>query len=424
MDNNTLNFFYVAKVFGSFFLRFWWIILPTAFYYVFKFLWFDYIAGYSADSFIAGKEFTMLEIIPPREIERGPKIMESFYTGISATLSNPDNVKIYIEGALFPDRFSMELVSEEGKVHFYIRTETKHKNLVEAQIYAQYPGAEIIAVKDYCDKLPKIVPNKNWDIWGADFEFIKEDAYPLKTYDKFEESITGEMIDPLTTLLETMGTLGPGQHVWLQFVIQPLSEKWSKEPAQQAVHDKITGRATAPTKGHWDHLMDVLFSLGPALFNKVEFGKTESKEQQPLEARLTPAEKDTLKDVEEKLGRNCFKTKMRLILIGRRETFDKAKVAAVIGAIKQFNNIHANQVKPEDMTKTYANVIHIESRSDFRKRKLYGRYRGRNMDGPTIILSSKELATIFHLPDMGVKSPSVPRVSSRLGSAPPNLPIE
>jgi hypothetical protein len=170
--------------------------------------------------------------------------------------------------------------------------------------------------------------------------------------------------------------------------------------------------------------MDVLFSLGPALFNKVEFGKTEAKEQQPLEARLTPAEKDTLKDVEEKLGRNCFKTKMRLILIGRRETFDKAKVAAVIGAIKQFNNIHANQVKPEDMTKTYANVIHIESRSDFRKRKLYGRYRGRNMDGPTIILSSKELATIFHLPDMGVKSPSVPRVSSRLGSAPPNLPIE
>lgn len=422
--DNTLNFFHAAQVFGDFFLRFWWIILPAAFYYVFKFLWFDYVAGYSVNSFVAGKKFVLLELIPPREIERGPKIMESFYTGISATLSNPDKLSVYMKGALFPDRFSLELTSEEGKVHFYIRTETKHRNLIEAQIYAQYPGAEVNEVPDYCNSSPRIIPNKNWDLWGVDFEFVKEDAYPLRTYDKFEESITGEMIDPSAAFLETLGTFGPGQSAWLQFVLQPLPEKWSKEPAQKAVHDKITGRMASPSKGLWDHLMDVFFNLFTALSQSVEFKAAAVKEQLPLEARLTPAEKDTLKSVEEKLGRNCFKTKMRLLLIGRKETFDRSKIAAIVGAIKQFNDIHANQVKPEDLTKTYANVFRVEARADFRKRKIYGRYKGRSMDGPTIVLSVKELATLFHLPDTGVKSPAISRVSSRLGSAPSNLPIE
>jgi hypothetical protein len=83
-----------------------------------------------------------------------------------------------------------------------------------------------------------------------------------------------------------------------------------------------------------------------------------------------------------------------------------------------------NQVKPEDVSKTYGKIFLTKPRADFRKRKIYDRYRNRNMDGTNIVLSTKELATMFHFPDMGVKSPSVSRTAGRLGSAPGNLPIE
>lgn len=409
--------------FGDFFYHSWWIILPPAFYYIFNVLWMDFAGFYSENSWHQNKKYTMLEIIPPREIERGPKIMEAFYTGLSGVLTTFDSFRKYLNGALYHDRFSLELVSEEGKIHFYIRTETGNRNLVEAQIYAQYPDAEILEVEDYYNKFPKIIPSKNWEMWGSDFEFVLANAYSLKTYDKFEESVTGEMLDPMAALIETMGVLGPGQHCWIQFVLQPLPEPWKKEKAQQAVMDKITGREAAPQKGIWDDLTDVFFNLWSGLFGPVEFAKAEKKEQAPLEFRLTPQEKETLKAVEEKLGRNCFKTKMRFVVLGKREVFSGIKYGAIIGAIKQFNDIHMNQIKPEDITKTYGKIFGKKPRGDFRKRKLYDRYRKRNMDGPIMVLCTKELATIFHFPDIGVKSPSVPRVASKLGSAPSNLPI-
>jgi hypothetical protein len=176
--------------------------------------------------------------------------------------------------------------------------------------------------------------------------------------------------------------------------------------------------------GPIDHLLDVFSNITKGLFGPVEFATAEKKEQAPLEFRLTPVEKETLKAVEEKLGRNCFRTKIRFILLGKRENFDKSKLPAFIGTIKQFSDINMNQIKPEDITKTYGKIFFIKRMETFRKRKIWARYKTRNMDGPKMVFSTKELATLFHFPDMGVKSPAVPRTSSKLGSAPPNLPIQ
>ncbi|HLD34432.1 MAG TPA: hypothetical protein VJB62_01065, partial [Patescibacteria group bacterium] len=57
------------------------------------------------------------------------------------------------------------------------------------------------------------------------------------------------------------------------------------------------------------------------------------------------------------------------------------------------------------------------------QRKIYNRYRNRNMDGALMVFSTKELATLYHFPDMGVKSPAIIRTESKLGAAPANLPV-
>jgi hypothetical protein len=392
-------------------------------YYIFEVIWLDFSRFRSANSHFSKLKWTMLEIIPPQEIERGPKTIESLYSAISGSLST---ITVFDEYALgkFDDRFSFEIVGEEGKVHFYIRAQVKYRSMIESQIYAKYPDAEIIEVPDYTAHFPIVIPNKNWDLWGADFQFNAPNSYPFKTYDKFEESVTGEMIDPLASVVEILGQLPPGQHLWFQLVMSPLREEWKLDKSHKKIMDKLTGRGAGESKGILGHLADVFANLIGGLLGPVEFGAAEKKEQAPLEFRLTPVEKDVLKGVEEKLGQSGFLMKMRMVYLGTRDNFSKSYLSFFIGAMKQYMELNMNSFKPESISKTYGYYIGRKWRLAFRKRKIYKRYKERNMDGVKLIFSTKEMATLFHLPDMHVRSPAMSRVASKLGSAPPNLPIE
>lgn len=424
--DSSVSIFDILNSFASVFASFWWIILPWPFWYIFKIIWFDYVAFYSDDSWNSRYRWTMLEVIPPRDIERGPKPMETFYAGLTGVMTTHSNFDVWLNGAFRQDYFGLELVGEEGNVHYYIRLLKQYRNLIEAQIYAQYSDAQILEVEDYYDKFPKVIPNKNWDLWGTDFQFVqKDDYYPMKTYDQFEESVTGEMIDPMAALVEVMGALGPGQHIWLQYVIVPVPEPDSVSGGK-ALADKLKGKPVTESGGRLLHdLSDVISNLFAGLFGPPEFKElAKKKEEQPLDTRLSPIERDVLKAVEENLGKNFFRTKMRLIVLGKRDVFDKTFVSAFIGAIKQFNDMNMNSVKPQDISKTYANTFFKEKISSFRKRKIYDRYRKRNMDGTNIMLSTKELATMFHFPDISVKSHAITQTTSKLGVAPSNLPIE
>lgn len=416
-DTNLILFPFARVIAGL-----WWIILPVMFYYIFKILWKDYVMAYAPNSWDASHKWTYLEVIPPREIERGPKMMENIFTGIAAVLTTYNTFDEYLKGAFWHDRFSFELVGEEGRIHFYIRTQTKYKNLIESQVYAQYPDAEVLEVSDYTQNFPKIIPNRDWTLWGADFRFAAPDPIPIKTYDKFEESITGEMIDPMASITEALGALGPGQHIWLQFVLQPLPEPEKKK--YDSIVKKLKGETVVEPMGPLGHLADVFKNLFKGFLGPVEFKAADKKDLQPLEFRLSPIEKDLLKATEENLGKNLFKTKMRLLILGRRDGFSRSNITLIMGGIKQFNDINMNQVIPEDISKTYGKIFFTKPREAFRQRKIYNRYRNRNMDGEVIVFSTKELATMYHFPDMGVKSPAVPRTAAKLGSAPPNLPVE
>jgi hypothetical protein len=45
-------------------------------------------------------------------------------------------------------------------------------------------------------------------------------------------------------------------------------------------------------------------------------------------------------------------------------------------------------------------------------------------EGGFLVMSTEELATVFHFPDMNVLAPSLTRVEAKRGGAPSNLPIE
>jgi hypothetical protein len=414
--NSILEIFSAYRAIGQAFYHIWWIVLPVAFYFVFKILWMDFVNGNWAKSL----SWTLLEVIPPKDLERGPRLMEAVYQGMSGVFVGFNAVDEFLKG-MFTDRFSVELVSLEGKIHFYIRTQTKYRNLIEAQVYAQYPDAEIFEVPDYVNNFPKVIPNKDWDLWGADLELIKPDPFPIKTYDQFEEDATGELIDPMASFVELFGTVPPGQNLFYQIVISPLGEDWRVKEMKHV--QKLAGRINGDEWSIWSDLAAVFKNLIPALFGPVEFSAAEKKEQAPLEFRLTPGEKEQLKNLEENLRKNNYRVKMRFLCLGKKEGFDKAYVSAFFGAMRQFNDLHSNGLKPENWSKTYAYYVAIDKRLKMRKRKIYRRYKERNMDGKKFAMSTTEMATIFHFPDMSVKTPALIKVESKRGSAPANLPV-
>ena len=419
--NNILEIFSAYKVIFLVLFKFWWILLPPILYFGFKSLWMDFVISRSQNSWLKSLQWTMLEIIPPKELERGPKPMESIFHGLAGVIETNNAFKEFLVGRL-NDSFSLELVSLGGEVHFYIRTQKKYRNMIEANVYAQYPDAEIIEVEDYMQKFPRVAPNKYWQVWGTDMELLMPDPYPIRTYDKFEEDITGTMIDPVASFLELLGNLPSGQNMCLQLLVKPLEEDWRDE--EMKIIEKLAGRVGSKKKGPVEHMQEVITHLPGGFVAPIEYPESAKKEEQPLEFRLTPGEKDQLKAIEENLTKNMFQTKMRLIYLGRKEGFNMAHVNGFFGALRQFNSLNLNGFKPNNISKTFAYYVSVDKRANYRKRKIYRRYRDRDPDGVKFVLSTSELATVYHFPDMGVKAPSFSRVGAKTGTAPYNLPIQ
>ena len=160
------------------------------------------------------------------------------------------------------------------------------------------------------------------------------------------------------------------------------------------------------------------------MFHTVDEIAEKKKEEQPLMFRLTPGEQEIIKAVEESIAKKGYRTKMRFIYVGRRDGFDRGFLSGVNGSIQQFNDAMLNSLAHENETKTFANYIWVEPRMRFAQRKIFNRYLDRDFDGPTFVMNSEELATVYHMPDMSVLSPAISRVEAKKGGAPINLPIE
>ncbi|MFA5925561.1 MAG: hypothetical protein WC831_01385 [Parcubacteria group bacterium] len=401
----------------------WWFVFPVVLFYLFQVMWIKYVwAEYKKDL-----KYSLLEVKPPRDIEKSPKTMEQFFIILHGIWSTPNLFDYYFKGRIKQSQFALEIRGADSEMHFYVRTESRYRNLVEAAVYAQYPDAEINEVEDYILSVPKNVPNPEWNMWGTDYKFSKDDAYPIRTYHKFQEEVTKGMIEPLAPLADIIASLPPGHQLWFQILVIPVKDKvW--RPEVQRIVSKLAGRevkqeAKALMK-FFQELVDVISSAFKYIFNPVPESEEKKKDEQPLQFRLTPVEKDTLQAVEESLNKKAFKTKIRTVYVAPRKTFKKVYYQGVDGFMHQFNDPNLNTLDKDNETKTYANYFFVKYRMLWAQRKIWNRYLTRDDDGPNLYLNTEELATLFHLPDMSAMSPSIARIEAKKSGAPINLPVE
>ena len=335
----------------------------------------------------------------------------------------------------FQDWFSFEIVSLDGYVQYIIRAPAAWRDLVEAAVYAQYPDAEISEVTDYTQDIPSQWPNEKWEFFGTGYKLDKPEAYPIKTYNEFEDKIRGEFIDPMSPMLEIMSKINKGEQIWYQILAKPIVDvDWL--PAAQAEIDKVVDRKP---KEKWT-LKGVLLNIPHAITGIIdsvtgsEFVQTAAKgddensiAKSPM-FRLTPGERTVLEDMERKTSKLAFKCRIRIAYFGKKNIFSKARgVAPVVGAIKQFNDTGKNWLKVEKKSWTKANYFFKKARTYQRQESFYDAFASRSTYAGDasggFVLNSEELATIYHFPMMSVRAPLVKRTGAKKSEPPTTLPI-
>jgi hypothetical protein len=354
------------------------------------------------------------------------------------------------------------MISQAGDTHFLIRTQAKYRDLIEANIYAQYPEAEISQVADYVDSVPADIPDKDYNLWGTELIFIQDDAYPIRTYPTFEKdaAVEEKRIDPLASLLEIMSKLQEGEQVWIQALIRPVPDDWKKKGEE--IRDELVGREKKKKESELKKEVVAWKDVSKAVAHQLVTGK-------PLEEaggenkkdgldtlflwKATKAEQEIIHAIEQKLSKIGYEVIIRLIYLARRDVYrDSPMRKAIIGCYKQFNTQHLNGFRPNPKVTPFIDYkIQLrEPRNLYRKRRVFTDYRKRLfvqhskvtkylhpliferlpilrwffIRSEPIILNIEELASIFHFPAITVKAPLTPKVESRKSKPPIGLPVE
>lgn len=189
-------------------------------------LWETYLL-YIRSKYIRAEERILLEIRIPKEITKSPKAMELFLEVFQQGYEG-ELIDRFVKGSV-RGWFSLELVSNGGKIHFYLQIPKFFRNIVETRIYSQYPEVEISEVEDYVKEVTFGQPNTPWDVKAWEYSLKKDDAYPIKTYVDYELDKDPKeefKIDPMTPLLEFLSTIKPTERVWIQIMIMAAKDRF------------------------------------------------------------------------------------------------------------------------------------------------------------------------------------------------------
>lgn len=384
--------------------------LPFTLFFLFFESWMYYIQTYN--KLKLGR--VSLEILLPQEVFKSPVAMENILTQLFQKAS-PDNLVDTYWAGKHPPYFGLEIISTGGKVSFVVNTpNVKYRRYVETSFYSQYPGIEIREMPvDYTAAIP-------WDPdtygympihFGKRHEGEKM-GLPIKTYvdfglDKdpkkeFEHS-------PLSTLLELLASLKPGEHMWFQYLIRI-----------HRTETFLTGSLFGSSD--WRDGIQTMVEeiMGRDKDEEVGFGAL----------KLTDAERDQVKALERAKTKFPFKVYPRVFYISRLDSIDWDRIGHAITIFQESEQLNHNSIRykwradydwnwwqdPSGRKRLHLKKAELE---DYKKR----RFESRNGIDHGAIMTTEEIATLFHLPGSSVTTPSLARIPSKRGEAPSNLPI-
>lgn len=302
-------------------------------------------------------------------------------------------------------RLPMRLLatSYAGNVGLFLQFPARLKSLVESQLFAQYPEAALDMLPNDAFQLPD-----GWLGWTREV-WLSPDVFPLRRYGQFEEGLERVFADPMASLLSAVTPACEEERAQIELVVRPAGRR---RPARARAcldrlarpffprHPRLAGyyaRALlSPSIGH--RLAARL--LGLCARPQESFGR----DAREVSTSRGHEREENLQAASDKLGRQLFEARLRLTVFAppQQSEVTTRKLEVLAGAVGQFSwpRLAALEVGTTRQ--------HAPNRAPQRL--------------PTFLLSTEEVASLWHPPTAGVRAASMARVESRLLEPPIQLP--
>lgn len=308
---------------------------------------------------------TLIQVAVPRDNEIKIDAAEQLFSSL-AVIGKPPS-RFQFKNA---QHISFEIVGLPGDIRFYIHVPKKLRDFVEKQVNSAYPDAEITVVTDPAAK------QKQGSVLGTEYNIFSEDGKvafaslatseesfkPIKVYKDFP-------FDPMSSITSILSKMSEGEGAVIQVLISPAGDVFKKN-----------GRAY--------------------------LAETKKTEADPEKATYESDAKE-LESIENKISKPGFSTVVRVVVSSSTKEAAEAHLDNIVNAFEGFagqNHFEKNKLRFKGSFVT-----------DFI-------YRYFPIFGQTNVMSSEELATIFHFPNKAVETPGIYWVSSKRAPAPANLP--
>lgn len=381
--------------------------------------------------YLNGIQWTVIQITVPDESEKTPKAMENAINVWEGIHKNPDLIERYFEGYI-EAWYSCEIHCSKGKARYIMVVPAVHKTFFEGVIYGQYPEANIVEVDDYTQRYRWQDLEEKYDLYGTEVSLVNEDYLPIRTYHDYEDMLAEEdkYIDPHQALIEAYTNINEGDEFWVQMLVRPIDakdiKKWEEKGEEEI--DKLAGKETKKELGLIGKVIHAILQMPIDMLKAAAEGPLEpdTGKRDSLSFPITSeADKAKMDGILRKVASGGSKVKIRVLYIAPVGKLTKPNISRAIGGFKQFNTFNLNSFRPDPDTKTNGpNYIFKKWRRYWRKRKvlLYFQWRDLGPYKAGQMMSSEEIATIYHFPIKYLKAPAVERAKAGTGGAPENIP--
>ncbi|MEK9177806.1 MAG: hypothetical protein AAB777_01655 [Patescibacteria group bacterium] len=392
------------------------IFLAIILFVIFWDLWVRYVRSKQVFS----TKYVVLELKLPKDTFKSPQAMEVFLQSLHNTADGSEYAQ-YWKGETRP-WYSLEIVSIEGTVKFFIWAEEQRKAGIMSALYSQFPEIEIREIEDYTKSIhadPKVTR-----IWGAEFMFTKDNAYPIKTYIDYgldKDPKEEFKVDPMLPLLEFLGSVPVNQQVWIQILI--MAHKKQRK-------SKDWFRKTDPWEDEAKEIVNKILIRDKV--TKVAGEKIEGTNFTRMPS-ISKGEEEIASAVERSQMKHPFDVGIRALYIAPKDEFSTPfGVGGIISSFKHFSSNQLNGFKG-NTKKWHPRLDNPWQDFHNMRRNRYGRlvldaYKRRSyffppFKGVPMVMNTEELATIYHFPGSVSATPNLTRVPSKKAEAPANLPV-
>ena len=333
------------------------------------------------------------------QIKEEIAITETFFSTI-AGLKAERGLKAFLRGR--EDHIACEIITRDNLIYFYIDVPRKRRQMIEQQIHAQYPYAEIDEMQDYN------IFTEHSNIIGAYLVGTNKDPFPFLSYKQMDS-------DPLSSVLNVLAKIQQEDkaNAAIQFVVRSAHKSWRRDGIE-LVREVKKGKKFEDVKPNIlgsKFLGDVIgflregFAHATGTFEKPDKEGKDHKDHYEISAR----EEDMLKGIEEKLAKGGLEVTIRILSIANTADTARLNLDNLINAFGQFNLYRYGNTFNAIIPRKQPLLIR-----DFMYRNMNERRR--------VLVNTEEMASLWHLPLHSTEAPNVKWLSGRKSPPPDNLP--